>query len=47
MFTEPVFDRVVRDGYASIRFVIACCRERGLRRIGLYLPKPATSARKY
>lgn len=38
-FTEPAFDRVVHDGYASMRLVIARCRERGLRRIGLCLPK--------
>lgn len=34
---EPDFNRIAHDYYHSMVLAIACCRERGLRRIGLVL----------
>jgi LacI family transcriptional regulator/LacI family fructose operon transcriptional repressor len=36
-FTVPELDRVVHDSYAGMRRIMAECRKRGLRRVGLLL----------
>ncbi|HVW20352.1 MAG TPA: LacI family DNA-binding transcriptional regulator [Opitutaceae bacterium] len=36
-FTQPAFDRVVHDSYDGMRRIMAECRARGLRRVGLVL----------
>lgn len=36
-FTRPAFDRVVHDSYGGMRRIMAECRARGLRRVGLAL----------
>ena len=38
-FTTPVFDRVVHDSYAGMRRIMAECRRRRLRRIGLAMSR--------
>lgn len=36
-FIHPDFDRVVHDSYAAMRLLLAQCRQRGCRRVGLLL----------
>jgi len=46
-FTEPALDRVVHDSYDGMRRIMAKCRERGFRRVGLTLTEAGHERTEY